>query len=450
MGKKYIILPMIVLAGLSSCKVGKDFVRPQMDLPAQIDTTNQSATGLIRDLKWWELYTDPILQGLIQEALENNKDMLKAEAVIAEFNQGKKIAFANMMPGMEMKLDAKRKGDNSKTDDTFAAKATFSWELDIWGKLRWANDAAKAQLMQSIEGKRALQVSIISQVVRTYYELIAIDQELQIVTQTTAARKEAVRIARLRFEGGLTSELALKQAEAELAKTETLIPSLEYQQKEKQNDMAFLLGKFDGENLPREKKIRVTPVNIPIGLPSEILEQRPDIMQAEYKLKESHAQVGVAFTSMFPSFKLTAEGGLESGDFSSFLQSPVGLIGGNILSPLFNFGKNRANWKRSQAKMEQQVYDYEKVVLEAFKELNNALVSVRKSKEIRESRQKSEQAARSYLDLANLQYINGVISYMDVLDAQRSLLDAEISLNKAILTEKLATTTLYKALGGGW
>ncbi|MGL5730049.1 MAG: TolC family protein, partial [Bacteroidales bacterium] len=176
----------------------------------------------------------------------------------------------------------------------------------------------------------------------------------------------------------------------------------------------------------------------------------PDIMQAEYKLKESHAQVGVAFTSMFPSFKLTAEGGFESGDLSSFLKSPIGLIGGNVLSPLFNFGKNKANWKRSQAKMEQQVYGYEKVVLEAFKELNNALVSVRKSKEIRESRQKSEQAARSYLDLANLQYINGVISYMDVLDAQRSLLDAEISLNKAILTEKLATTTLYKALGGGW
>lgn len=449
MGKKYIILPMIVLAGLSSCKVGKEFVRPQMDLPAQIDTTNQS-TGLIRDLKWWELYTDPILQGLIKEALENNKDMLKAEAVITEFNQGKKIAFANMMPGLGLELEAEHEGDKNKTANTFAANASFSWELDIWGKLRWANDAAKAQLMQSIEGKRALQVSIISQVVRTYYELIAIDQELQIVTQTTAARKEAVRIAKLRFEGGLTSELALKQAEAELAKTETLIPSLEYQQQEKQNDMAFLLGKFDGKNLPREKKISVTPVNIPIGLPSEILEQRPDIMQAEYKLKESHAQVGVAFTSMFPSFKLTAEGGLESGDLSSFLKSPVGLIGGNILSPLFNFGKNRANWKRSQAKMEQQVYAYEKVVLEAFKELNNALVSVRKSKEIRESRQKSEQAARSYLDLANLQYINGVISYMDVLDAQRSLLDAEISLNKAILTEKLAATTLYKALGGGW
>ncbi|MGL4780333.1 MAG: efflux transporter outer membrane subunit [Bacteroidales bacterium] len=449
MGKKYIILPMIVLAGLSSCKVGKEFVRPQMELPAQIDTTSQS-TGLIRDLKWWELYTDPILQDLIQEALENNKDMLKAEAVIAEFNQGKKIAFANMMPGLGLELEAEHEGEKNKTANTFAANASFSWELDIWGKLRWANDAAKAQLMQSIEGKRALQVSIISQVVRTYYELIAIDQELQIVTQTTAARKEAVRIAKLRFEGGLTSELALKQAEAELAKTETLIPSLEYQQKEKQNDMAFLLGKFDGENLPREKKISVTPVNIPIGLPSEILEQRPDIMQAEYKLKESHAQVGVAFTSMFPSFKLTAEGGFESGDLSSFLKSPIGLIGGNVLSPLFNFGKNKANWKRSQAKMEQQVYDYEKVVLEAFKELNNALVSVRKSKEIRESRQKSEQAARSYLDLANLQYINGVISYMDVLDAQRSLLDAEISLNKAILTEKLAATTLYKALGGGW
>lgn len=450
MYKKYIWVLLIGTTALSSCKIGKSFSKPDMALPKQIERDTPADSLTVSDLKWWELYTDPQLRALITEALENNKDMLKAEAVISEFNQGKKMAFASMMPSLKLEMEAEHEATKENKDNSYAAKALFAWELDLWGKLRYANDAAKAKLLQTVEARRALQVSIIAQVVQTYYELIALDKEYSIVKHTTNARKEAVRLAKLRFEGGLTSEIALKQAEAELAKTETLIPSLEYKIRVKESEMALILGKFDTNKLTRSDRIDPTPVEIPVGLPSQLLERRPDIREAEFALREAHANVGVAYTSMFPTISLTAEGGLESGDLSNFLKSPIGLLGGGIVSPLFSFGKNRANWKRSEARMEQSVLSYEKKVLEAFKEVNIALISVRKSKEIRESRQKSESAARSYLELANLQYINGVISYMDVLDAQRSLLDAEISLNNALLNEKMATSTLYKALGGGW
>ncbi|MGL5317456.1 MAG: efflux transporter outer membrane subunit [Bacteroidales bacterium] len=450
MCKKYIWIVLIGASALTSCKVGKSFSTPEIRLPERIEGNVPEDSSTVADLKWWELYTDPQLRNFISEALENNKDLLKAEAVIREFNQGKKIAFASMLPSLNIQLEGEREGTKDETDDTFGAKATFAWELDLWGKLRWANDGAKAKLLQTVEAQRALQVSIIAQVVQTYYELIALDKEYSIVKHTTNARKEAVRLAKLRFEGGLTSETALKQAEAELAKTETLIPSLEYKIRVKESEMALILGKFDDGSLTRSDRIHATPVNIPVGLPSQLLQRRPDIREAEYTLKEAHANVGVAYTSMFPSISLTSEGGLESGDLSNFIKSPLWNIGGGLISPLFSFGKNRANWKRSQAKMDQALLSYEKKVLEAFKEVNIALISVQKSKEIRESRQKSENAARSYLELANLQYINGVISYMDVLDAQRSLLDAEISLNNALLNEKMATSSLYKALGGGW
>lgn len=450
MYKKYIWVFLTGTTLLTSCKVGKSYSIPEINLPERVERNTPSDSMTVADLKWWQLYTDPQLRALISEALENNKDMLKAEAVIREFNQGKKIAFASMLPSLKMELEAEREGSGSKSENTFGAKALFAWELDLWGKLRWANEGAKAKLLQTVEAQRALQISIISQVVQTYYELIALDKEYSIVKHTTNARKEAVRLARLRFEGGLTSEIALKQAEAELAKTETLIPSLEYKIRVKESEMALILGKFDNNNMTRANGINLTPVNIPVGLPSQLLERRPDIREAELALKEAHANVGVAYTSMFPSISLTGEGGLESGDLSQLIKSPIWNIGSGLLSPLFSFGKNRANWKRAQARMDQAVFAYEKKVLEAFKEVNIALISVHKSKEIRESRQKSENAARSYLDLANLQYINGVISYMDVLDAQRSLLDAEISLNNALLNEKIATSSLYKALGGGW
>ena len=258
-------------------------------------------------------------------------------------------------------------------------------------------------------------------------------------------------MAKLRFEGGLTSETSYQQAQVELARTATLVPDLERKISIKENDIAFLAGeyprKIERSVLPEEVKL---PESLPVGLPSTLLERRPDVRQAEQKLIAANATVGLAYTNMFPRLSLTAHYGLESTEFSDFLKSPYHFLSGSLLTPLFAMGKNRAMLKAKKAAYEAEVYAYEKSVLTAFKDARNAIVDFGKIKEIYESRLQLEQAARTNVELAQLQYINGVIGYLDVLDAQRGYFDAQIGLSNAIRDKQITLVRLYKALGGGW
>ncbi len=445
---KYILIGVMLLAGMASCKLGKHYTRPELGLPGEIDGIRGDSLS-VRELKWWDLYTDPALQQLIRQTLEYNKDMQIAAARIKELMETRRISKADLFPKINARVNAEREYDRSP-DNVFEAKGLLSWEVDLWGKLRWANQAAMAEYLQSVEGKQALQLSLIAQVAQAYFELTALDQELAIVRQTLAAREEGVRLAKLRFEGGLTSETSLKQAQVELARTQTLTPELERKIQLKENEITLLAGQYPkpvqrGQHIEQQQ----LPATLPVGLPSELLERRPDIRQAEYRLKAAYAKVGVAYTSMFPKLTLTGHYGLESNALSNFLQAPYFYLGGELLAPVFNMGKNRAKLRGAKAVQEQETYNYQKVVLQAFTEVSNALVSSRKSREIRESRQKLEAAARAALDLATLQYINGIINYLDVLDAQRGYFDAQIGLNNAIRDELLAKVELYKVLGGG-
>lgn len=443
----------IVFVGLAllavSCKVGKKYTRPELNLPEEVAGVRGDSAS-VDSLYWWDLYTDPVLQRLIVRTLEYNQDMQIAAARVKELMALQRMERADLFPKVDAKVHADREHDQTP-DNTFELKAMLSWELDLWGKLRWANQAAISEYLQSVEGRRALQLSLVAQVAQSYFELTALDQELSIVNQTLEARREGVRLAKLRFEGGLTSETSLRQAEVELARTQTLTPELERKIRLKENEISLLTGQYPGR-IERGRNIvgQHLPDSIPVGLPSELLERRPDIRQAEYRLKAAHAKVGVAYTNMFPKIALTGHYGLESNALSDFLKSPYYYLGGELLSPLFNMGKNRAKLKAARAVQEQETYRYRKVVLNAFTEVNNALISSRKSREIRESRKNLEDAARAYLDLATLQYINGVISYIDVLDAQRGYFDAQTGLNNAIRDELLAVVNLYKALGGGF
>jgi len=237
----------------------------------------------------------------------------------------------------------------------------------------------------------------------------------------------------------------------ELARTATLVPDLERKISIKENDIAFLAGeyprKIERSVLPEEVKL---PENLPVGLPSTLLERRPDVRQAEQKLIAANATVGLAYTNMFPRLALTAHYGLESAEFSDFLKSPYHFLSGSLLTPLFAMGKNRAMLKAKKAAYEQEVYSYEKSVLTAFKDARNAIVDFNKIKDIYESRLQLEQAAQTNVELAQLQYINGVIGYLDVLDAQRGYFDAQIGLSNAIRDKQITLVRLYKALGGGW
>lgn len=424
-------------------------------MPATFDEEGMTE-GTTADIGWSTLYADTVLQGLISRALDHNKDMLAAAARVRELMAAKRITFAKMFPGAGMDLYGDREylnygGDNKKYDPELHANLTFGWEIDIWGNLRWQNEAAVAAYLQSVEAQRALRLTIVSQVAQMYFDLKALDRELSIVRQTLEARRDAVHFATLRYEGGLTSEIPYRQSLVELARTETLLPKLENEIKLKENDLSVLLGEFPA-GIPRggsDLGDVQMGTELPVDLPSSLLERRPDVRQAEQALREANAKVGVALTDMFPRLRLTANLGAENAELTDFLKSPTWFVSGALTGPLFQLGSKRAAHKAAKAAYEQQVYAYEKKILEVFKEVNNALVTYRKSREMRRSADALYRSALSYNKLAKLQYVNGVVSYMDVLDAQRQLFDSEIAVNDAILTEFTATVSLYKALGGG-
>ena len=255
MKRKYTIYYMMALVLLfSSCQLGKHYVRPELNLPQQLDSTEQDTLSLA-DRQWWELYTDTTLQALIERTLEYNKDMKIAAARVKELAAMKRIDFANLFPQVSGKLYADKEaenygGDNYDSDRSYEAKAIVSWEVDLWGNLRWAKDKSMADFLGSIEAQRALKMSLVAEVAQAYFELVALDNELAIVRQTLNARKEGVRLAKLRFEGGLTSETSYQQAQVEFARTATLVPDLERKISIKENDIAFLAGEYQKEVHP--------------------------------------------------------------------------------------------------------------------------------------------------------------------------------------------------------
>lgn len=452
---KYSIFSILAAAALSGCQLGKHYTRPQLELPETLDSLSVDSSS-IGDYPWEQLYTDTTLQGLIRKTLTYNKDMLIAAARIKELAAMKRIDFANLFPQIGAKVYAEKEGenyggDNYKQSKEFDLKGIATWELDLWGKLRWAKDKSIADFVGSIENQSALKMSLIAQVAQSYFELVALDNELAIVKKTVNARQESLHLVRLRYEGGLIPEIPFRQAQVELARTATLVPDLERKITLKENEISFLTGEYPHRIkrsvLPEEVML---PGSLPVGLPSSLLERRPDVRKAEQDLIAANAAVGIAFTSLFPSISLTASFGGESAELHDLLKSPHHLLSANLLQPIFAMGKNRAMLKAKKAAYEQATYAYEKTVLNAFKDAYNAISEFSKTKEIYETRLRLEQSSKIALDLAQLQYLNGYIGYIDLLDAQRGYLDAQIALNNAIRDKQLTVVNLYKALGGGW
>ena len=447
---------LIVLALLfSSCKIGKKYTKIELDMPQYYSEYSNDTTSF-SDMKWWEIYADSNLINLIDSTLKNNKDMKIATAKVKEIAALKRIDVANFFPQINGSAYAQNEGLNYGGDDygndfEFGVKANISWELDLWGNLRWAKEKGVAEYLSTIEGQRALMMSLVAEVAENYFDLMALDNELRIVKQTLIAREEGVKLAKVRFEGGLTSETSYQQAQLEYAMTATLIPDLEKKITIKENEILKLAGTYPTvvERVKYHNNF-ILPDSIPLGLPSDLLERRPDVKMAEQKLIAANASVGVAYTNMFPRVALNTNVGFETDEFNTMLSSPMFFIGANLMSPIFNMGKNRAKHKAQQYAYEQECYRYEKVVISAFYDVMNAIVEFNKIKDIYHTRLMVEQSAKATMELAQLQYINGVIGYLDVLDAQRNYFNAQISLSNAYRDKQITMVKLYKALGGGW
>lgn len=451
-----ILLVVLLSLSVGACKLGQKYSRPNVYVPNKFQPEIIADTFSIGDMKWWDIYTDTTLQSLIRITLQNNKELKIAEAKVKEMAARKRIDTANFFPQINGNVYTQKEalnygGDNYKNDPEVGLKAALSWEIDLWGNLRWANDEGKAQVLECIENQRAVTISLIARVAQDYYELVALDNELSIVKQTLKARKEGVRLAKLRFEGGLTSETSYQQAQVEYARTATHIPVLERDISMMENETAYLTGDLDFK-VKRTKisKDLIGIESLPVGLPSTLLERRPDIKAAEQKLIAANAAVGVAYTNRFPRLTLTAQYGVESDEFSNLFKSPMYFLSGALLGPLFDMGKRQSAYRAQQHVYEQECYNYEKTVMNAFTETRNAIVAFNKTKDIYESMSQLEKSSKTTMELAQLQYINGVIGYIDVLDAQRSYFDAQVGLSNAIRDKQLALVRLYKALGGGW
>lgn len=446
----------LFLVSAQGCSVSRRCADPKLDIPETI-VRNLSADSLcMADLKWSEMFQDKYLKKLIAKTLENNRDMLTAVARVRELEKLHRVAKANQLPSIGAEAYAEREtydySDAKEViDPEIGLKASLSWELDFFGSLRWANREALAEYMASVEAQRSMQMVLIAEVATAYIELIALDNELNIVVNTLETRRENTSKAKLRAEGGLTTEIPYRQAQVEFASTASLIPDLEKKIEIKKNEISLLAGEFPAE-VERSliNDYDRMPDMLNIGIPSELIQRRPDIRAAEYSLKAAMAKVGIAWADRFPRFVISLRGGVENNSFSDFFSTPFTYIAGELTSPIFSFGKRKAKYEAAIQAYEQERYQYEKKVMEVFKEVNDAVISYSSSQEKVILMGNLKDASKKYVDIARAQYNNGYINYIDVLDAQRSYFNAEIDFSNAVRDEFIALIDLYKALGGGW
>ena len=451
------IAALIVAGGLGvSCSPAKHCAAPQLDLPETFVASDQTDTLTWADVEWWKIYPDTTLHSLIKQALEYNKDMLAAAERLREMEYRYKIQRSQLWPSISASVYGENEytnysGKEPANDPVASVLGSFSWEIDLWGNLRWASREKLAEYFASVEAQRALKISLIAEVANAYFDLQALDNELLIVRRTLETRDEGVQKARIRLDGGLTSDIPYQQALVERATTAALVPELEREVAMKESELAFLTGSYprhiERSRIPLELSYRK---EIPVGVPSQLLTRRPDLRQAEQELRAAEAAVGVAQAERFPSFTITFDGGTETNTLANIIKAPYYYLLGNFVAPVFEFGKRRANFKAAIAEYNQARLNYEKDVLQAFKEVYDAVVSYNSAVENTSLKFDLQEASKQYVALANLQYINGAISYMDVLDAQRAYFSSQVELSNAIMQEYKVLVDLYKALGGGW
>ena len=449
-----------------SCAVGPDYERPVLALPENWRTeANAAADATLANVPWWELFKDEQLQALIKVALEQNRDLKIAVERIEEARATYGISKADLWP----KIQAELKGgglnpsngsllhtpENGDSDTTGYAgmSANFSWEIDFFGRVRRANEAERAQMLASEEARRAVAMTLVTDVATAYVELRSLDRGLAIAKNTIASRVENVEYAKNRFEGHVTHEVDWRQAEAELHRIEAYVFDLEKQISLKENELSFLLGRNPGEILRnRSAEDQPIPPAVPAGLPAALLERRPDVRKAEAELMSATARIGEAKAMLYPRISLTGSYGLASTDLSNLIdaQSQTWNIFAGLLQPIFEAGKNTARVEVRESQQRQAVYSYEKTLLQALREVEDSLVTLKKTGEQRGAQGARLVAERQVLELSELRYKGGVSAYLEVLDSQRSLFNAEIDDLASATEHTRSLIRLYKALGGGW
>lgn len=453
-------LAFLVLYG---CAVGPNYHRPPVNIPDQYrgpETSTQQAA--IADLPWWEVFRDERLKVLVQTALANNYDLRIAVTRIEQARQIAAQARAQYFPFLNYSLNGST-GKNElagnvvpnggQEQGAFSAVASVAWEADIWGRLRRENEAARAQYLASEEARRGVMLSLVSDIAQAYFELLELDLQLEIAKHTTDSFTETLTLFTHRLEGGVASKLDTSRAAAALATAAASIPELERQVALKENQISILVG---GNPSPIQHSAKLldqaVPPEVPAGLPSALLERRPDILTVEQELRSANAQVGVATANFFPRIGLTALLGRVSSPLSSLSsgQTTVWSVAGNLAGPIYQGGALKASKRQSVAIWEQTKLRYEQAAQIAFQDVSNALISRQKYEAIRDQQAQAVQAYQDSVRVSLQRYTAGKASYFEVLDAQLELYPAENALALTELNRRTVIVQLYKALGGGW
>ncbi len=458
--KKYgIHLAVILLITvLSGCMVGPKYQKPVVQTPDHFTHYDTARQDSALNLEWWTLFQDPQLEKLIRTALEENRDIRLAAARIEEARATVGYNRADMWPviGYEANLQGGNwnpvlSSGNTTNHNTYYAAPFLSWEIDFWGKYRSATEAAKANLLATEYGYRSVMISLIAAVTSTYYQLLDFDNQLAISYQTLASRKESTWIVRERFIKGIVPEIDLNQAEIQENIAAAYIPQYERAVAMTEHAMSILLGRMPG-TIERGPDLNSQPMppDIPPGLPSDLLARRPDIRYSEQALVAQNAYIGVAQAVRFPSFSLTGLFGAASPELTFSAASAAWSVSGGILGPVFNFNKNKRRVEMERQRYQEALMDYDQTVLEAFREVEDGLISVSTYRAELEAVNKQRTAAQNAATLSRSRYDGGVTSYLEVLDSERTLFNTELNASLTLRELLSSYVNLYKALGGGW
>lgn len=464
------VLVSLLALGFAGCAVGPNYQRPSLDVPSSHRTAESSpatpATDKsLADLGWWEAFKDKQLTAYLREALTNNWDMRIAAARVLQAEAIAGITRSQFYPTLSAGGDVLTTrssetgpvrippGVNPQSEFGSVHVSMSAYEVDLWGKIRRANEAARARLLATVEAQNAVRQTLVSQVATAYLQLLELDLELDIARNTLTVRNKSLELTQAREQGDVASMQDVYQSRILVSTAEASIADIQLQREQKENELNVLLGRNPGP-LPRGDLLidQETPTQVPAGLPSTLLARRPDLRVAEQQLVAANADIGQAKAAFYPQLTLTGFYGFQSVALSDLFTgaSQTWQFGPALTMPLFTGGRLRSNLKLAQAQFEEATAQYKQSVQQAFRDVSDGLIAYQRTREFREKQESRTQANREAAALANVRYEGGVTSYLEVLYNEQELFNAELGLAKARRNEFLSIVQLYRALGGGW
>ena len=454
----------LLLVLSSGCVAGPNYKKPAVATPSVFrGVSDEQAVkpdvASFGDEKWWDAFQDDALRDLIRAALQQNYDVRIAAARILEARALLGIVRADQLPEVNAAASVVNQrlpqavGRPAIETTPVQVSLSLAWELDFWGKFRRATESARAGLLSEEWAQRQVVSSLVSDVATAYFQLREQDLELEISRQTLASRRDSLRLTQLLADRGATSMLDVRQAEQLVFGAGATIPALELRIDQQENFISILVGRNpDGIVRGRRLVDQPHPLEVPAGLPSSLLERRPDILQAEQQLVAANAQIGVAKADYFPQIALTAAGGYQSSALSLLFTGPAGLwtLGVGAVQPIFEGGRIRSRVRFAEARVQEVTLVYQRTVQQAFREVSDALVGYRKTHEVRIQQQQLTDAAEDATRLSNMRYRGGAASYLEVLDSETRFFAAQLALAQAELRELQSLVEIYRSLGGGW